>query len=149
MARKGFCDSGFGNGGYLLCRIELENKPENSDLVKNCLEALDYLHSDETFHVDTTSANPARILRVPGTTNAKGDEVGDMRHRMARILEASESYEVIPRELLEALAAMLPEQEGATQNAQRTDGKGFDPVAYCRAHNLQVHHTKNWTDPGA
>jgi hypothetical protein len=136
-----------GNGGYLLARIELENTTENHGLVERCLKALDYLYSDAGFTVDTTSANPARILRVPGTTNAKGDEVGDMRHRMARILEAPESFEVVPRELLEALAGMLPEQEGATQNAQKAGGKGFDPVAYCQAHNLQVHHTKNWTDP--
>jgi len=136
-----------GNGGYLLARIELENTTENHGLVERCLKALDYLYSDEGFTVDTTSANPARILRVPGTTNAKGDEVGDMRHRMSRILEAPESFEFIPRVLLEALAGMLPEQEGATQNAQKTDGKGFDPVAYCQAHNLQVHHTKSWTDP--
>ena len=79
-----------GNGGYLLCRIELEKNKENSNLVKKCLEALDYLYSDETFHVDTTSSNPARILRVPGTTNAKGDEVGEMKHRLAWVLGSTE-----------------------------------------------------------
>lgn len=136
-----------GNGGYLLARIELENTTENHGLVKRCLKALDYLYSDEGFTVDITSANPARILRVPGTTNAKGDEVGDMRHRMARILEAPDSFEVVPKELLEALAAMLPEQEGAAQDTYTAAGKGFDPVAYCQAHGLAVHHTKLWTDP--
>lgn len=136
-----------GNGGYLLARIELENTTENHVLVERCLKALDYLYSDEGFTVDTTSANPARILRVPGTTNAKGDEVGDMRHRMARILEVPDSFEVVPKELLEALAAMLPEQDCAAQDAYTAAGKGFDPVAYCQAHKLQVHHTKIWTDP--
>lgn len=136
-----------GNGGYLLARIELENTTDNHNLVERCLKALDYLYSDDSFTVDTTSANPARILRVPGTTNAKGDEVGDMRHRLARILEAPESFEVVPRELLVALAAMLPEQDESSQSTQKNDGKGFDPAAYCQAHNLQVHHTKIWTDP--
>ncbi|MGD0953808.1 MAG: hypothetical protein ABR985_15705 [Methanotrichaceae archaeon] len=137
-----------GNGGYLLCRIELENRTENSKLVKKCLEALDYLYTNDTFHVDTTSANPARILRVPGTMNAKGDEVGDMKHRMARILEAPslDNYEVVPEEKLEALAAMLPEPEGVAQSTYDTSGAAFDPVAYCQAHDLQVHHTKGWTD---
>jgi phage/plasmid-associated DNA primase len=135
-----------GNGGYLLIRIELENNADNSDLVKKCLEALDYLYSDETFHVDTTSANPARILRVPGTMNAKGDEVGDMRHRMAQILEAPDGYEVVPKALLEALTAMLPEPEAAARPTYNAGGAAFDPVAYCQAHGLQVHHTKPWTD---
>jgi hypothetical protein len=141
---KAFVIVDSGNGGYLLARIELENKTKNADLVKKCLEALDYLYSDETFHVDTTSANPARILRVPGTLNAKGDEVGDMRHRMAQILEAPDSYEVVPKELLEALAAMLPEQ--GEQPMISSSSQAFDPVAYCRVHKLQVHHTKSWTD---
>jgi hypothetical protein len=110
------------------------------------LEALDYLYSDETFNVDTTSANPARILRVPGTMNAKGDEVGDMKHRMARILEAPAAYEVVPKEKLEALAAMLPEPEQVAQSAYKVGGSAFDPVAYCQAHNLSVHHAKSWTD---
>ena len=84
-----------GNGGYLLVRIELENTKENSDLVFKCLQTLDFLYTNETFHVDTTSGNPARILRVPGTLNAKGDEVEDfaMHHRMARILEAPDTVD--------------------------------------------------------
>jgi len=135
-----------GNGGYLLARIELENTTENHGLVERCLKALDYLYSDEGFTVDTTSANPARILRVPGTMNAKGDEVGDMKHRMAQILEAPDSYEVVPRVLLEALAAMLPEPEGVSRPTHNAGGAVFDPVAYCQAHNILVHHTKPWTD---
>jgi hypothetical protein len=142
---KAFVIVDSGNGGYLLCRIELENKAENSDLVAKCLEALDYLFTDETFHVDTTSGNPARVLRVPGTLNAKGDEVKDMHHRTARILDAPDNFEVVPKEKLQALADMLPEPE---VQPNTSSGSGFDPVSYCKAHNLQVHHTKFWTDKG-
>ena len=136
-----------GNGGYLLARIELDNTTENSTLVKGCLEALDYLYSGEGFHVDTTSANPARILRVPGTKNAKGDEVDgmNMHHRMACILDAPDRFEVVPRAKLEALAAMLPVPEAAPQTNYHT-GSTFDPIAYCREHGLSVHHTKSWVD---
>jgi hypothetical protein len=109
---KAFVIVDSGNCGYLLARIELENTKENSDLVAKCLEALDYLFTDETFHVDTTSGNPARILRVPGTLNAKGDEVGDMHHRVARVLEAPDNFEVVPREKLEALVWQSDGREG-------------------------------------
>jgi hypothetical protein len=135
-----------GNGGYLLARIELENTNENSDLVNKCLQTLDFLYSDETFHVDTTSGNPARILRVPGTLNAKGDEVEDfdMHHRMAKVLEAPDSFEVVPREKLEALITMLPEEVNQSKiySNLQGQGQGFDPIDYCKKHNLAVHHTK-------
>jgi hypothetical protein len=137
-----------GNGGYLLARIELENDingtQENTKLVAGCLEALDYLFGDEAFHIDTTSQNPARILRVPGTLNAKGDEVAElaMKHRSARILDAPDSFEVVPKEKLLALVAMLPEEEAQPKTYVNTGG--FDPVKYCQDHNLSVHHTKPW-----
>jgi len=132
-----------GNSGYLLCRIELENKQENSALVKKCLDALDYLFSNDFFYVDTTSSNPSRVFRVPGTMNAKGDEVGEMRTRMARVLEKTpETFEVVPRELLEILAAMLPDPETLLKHCRENLGVRFNPVVYCQVYNLQVHHTE-------
>lgn len=141
-----------GNGGYLLARIELENDlegtKENTGLVAACLKALDYLFSDDSFHVDPTSQNPARILRVPGTLNAKGDEVDElaMKHRAAKILDAPNSFEVVPKSKLESLAAMLPVQE-VQPKTYTGSNNGFDPVKYCQDHNLSVHHSKTWLDP--
>jgi hypothetical protein len=146
---KSFVIVDSGNGGYLLARIELENDfmgtKENTGLVAKSLEALDYLFSDDTFHVDPTSQNPARILRVPGTLNAKGDEVQEleMKHRAARILEAPDSFVVVPKEKLIELAAMLPTQEVQPKTYSGSNN-GFDPVKYCQDHNLSVHHTKSY-----
>lgn len=141
---KAFVIVDSGNGGYLLARIELDNTEENRKLVANCLETLDYLFTDETFHVDTTSGNPARILRVPGTLNAKGDEVGDlnMRHRMARIIEAPDTFDIVPKKLLAVLASMLPKLEELPKRG--FNNKAFDPVEYCKTHNLSVHHVKSF-----
>jgi hypothetical protein len=129
-----------GNGAHLNVKIDLPNLPENVALVKDCLEALDFLFSDDRIEVDTTSQNPARIWKLYGTKARKGDNTTDRPHRLSRLLEVPATIETVTREKLEALAAMLPEQE--EQPKTYADGQGFDPVAYCQAHNLQVHHTK-------
>ena len=134
-----------GNGGHLNVKIDLPNLPENVTLVKDCLEAWDFLFSDKTIEVDTTSQNPARIWKIYGTMARKGDSTAERPHRLARLLEVPESFETVSREKLEVLAAMLPEQE--EQPKTYAVGRGFDPVAYCKEHNLAVHHTKTWRDP--
>jgi len=136
-----------GNGAHLNVRIDLKNNREDTALVGKCLGALDFLFSDETIQIDTTSRNPARIWKLYGTLARKGDSTADRPHRLAKLLEVPETPETISRGQLEALASMLPKAEGVTQTTYSTGGAGFDPVAYCQAHKLQVHHTKNWTDP--
>jgi len=136
-----------GNGAHLNARIELANTTENIALITRCLEALDFLFSDETIHVDVTSKNPARIWKLYGTMARKGDSTADRPHRMSKLLEVPETLETVTREQLEALAAMLPEPEKTSQPSQSIGGPGFDVVAYCQAHDLPVHHTKTWTDP--
>lgn len=136
-----------GNGAHLDTKIDLQNVPEDVALVKRCLEAMDFLFSDETIHVDTTSQNPARIWKVRGTMARKGDSIQERPHRLSRFIEVPETLETVTREQLEALAAMLPEPEKISQPSQSTGGPAFDPVEYCQAHNLPVHHSKTWADP--
>ena len=136
-----------GNGAHLDTKINLQNVPGDVALVKRCLEAMDFLFSDEAIHVDTTSQNPARIWKVRGTMARKGDSIQERPHRLSRFLEVPETMETVTREQLEALAAMLPKPEKISQPSQSIGGPGFDPGAYCQAHNLPVHHSKTWTDP--
>jgi len=128
-----------GNGGHLNIKIDLENSSENVTIIKRCLEALDFLFSDELAGVDITSQNPARIWKLYGTMVRKGDNLPERPHRLAQLLEVPDRLEAITKEKLKALAAMLPQQE---ERPKSYTGQGFDPIAYCQAHNLQVHHTK-------
>ena len=131
-----------GNGAHLNIRIDLQNTSDDVALVRSSLEALDFSFSDEKIQIDTTSQNPARIWKIYGTPTRKGDSTPERPHRMSRLLEVPEMLETVTRAQLEALAAMLPEPEPAEQPKTYASGQGFDPVAYCQAHNLQVHHTK-------
>ena len=135
-----------GNGAHVNVKIDLPNIIENVTLVRGCLEALDFLFSDERIHVDVTSQNPARIWKLYGTMARKGDSTTDRPHRLSRFLEVPDTPAPVSREQLEALAAMLPEPESTQQTSHNTAGVAFDPVSYCQAHKLPVHHTKGWTD---
>ena len=133
-----------GNGGHLNIKIDLPNVPENVAIVKGSLESLDYMFSDDIVHVDVTSQNPARIWKLYGTMAKKGDSTPERPHRLAKLLDVSESFETVSKEQLDALKAMLPEPEEQLKTFSYTDGKGFDPVAYCQVHGLSVHHTKTY-----
>ena len=135
-----------GNGAHVNVKIDLPNLTENVTLVRGCLEALDFLFSDERIHVDVTSQNPARIWKLYGTMARKGDSTTDRPHRLSRLLDVPETPETVTREQLLALAAMVPDPESTQQTSHNTGGVAFDPVAYCQAHNILVHHTKGWTD---
>ncbi|HKW92762.1 MAG TPA: hypothetical protein VJX92_12745 [Methylomirabilota bacterium] len=79
-----------GNGAYLLYRIDL-NDQGVTELVKKCGCFGPSLFSDEKVKIGTAVSKAAQLIRVPGTLNAKGDEVPTRPHRVARVLQAPES----------------------------------------------------------
>ncbi len=104
-----FSDSG--NGAQLMYRIDLPVDDEG--LVQACLKALSPV-GDEKVQIDQTVYNPARIWRLPGTMNCKGDNLPERPHRMAKIIEAPERLKVVPREKLMELAGTVRKQEDKT-----------------------------------
>jgi hypothetical protein len=97
-----------GNGAYLLYAVELPNDAASLELVHNFLNALAARLNDATTTIDTTVANAARIIRVPGSLNAKGDSTPDRPHRRARLLSVPEDLVTVEPELLASVIA--PEQ---------------------------------------
>ena len=95
-----------GNGAYLLYAIDLPDQDDG--LTQRVLQAIAQLFDTEQVHIDQTTYNQARIMRLPGTRNCKGDGTEDRPHRLSRIIEAPEQIQVVSRELLEAIA--IPEQ---------------------------------------
>ena len=74
-----------GNGYHALYRLpDLPNTPENKALIKSMLEEIDVACSTSTIKVDLTVFNPARIMKLYGTTARKGDEIPAAPGREAR-----------------------------------------------------------------
>ena len=124
-----------GNGAQLMYAIDL---PANDcGLVQKCLESLSAA-SDEHVHVDKTVSNPARIWRIPGTMNCKGDHAEGFRpHRMAHILEATEEIVTVTEDQLRDLIGEVPAEistETSNETAYLAEGESFDLDAWIAAH---------------
>ena len=98
-----------GNGAHLFYRVDLP--ADDGGLVQNALAVL-HTASDEHVEVDISVFNPARIVRVPGTMNRKGDDadgkVCGRPHRMAKILEVPETISAVTEDQLRSLVDKEP-----------------------------------------
>jgi hypothetical protein len=62
-----------GNGAWILVRLpDYPNDSHHATLVAKTLATLDQQYSDNTVRIDTSTANPARLIGLPGTLKAKG-----------------------------------------------------------------------------
>lgn len=95
-----------GNGSQLMYRVELPKDDEN--LIHNVLKSLSVV-SDEHVDVDITVHNPARIWRLPGTWNCKGDHTEDRPYRMSKIIAKPSQLLVVTKEQLESV--IVPEED--------------------------------------
>lgn len=93
-----------GSGAHLLYRIDIPNDAAGRALVKNTLAALARRFSDDLVKLDTAVSNPARICRLAGTINAKGQSTGERPHRMCKLLDIPQIVQPVPMGLLNALA---------------------------------------------
>ena len=116
-----------GNGAHLFYRVDLP--ADDGGLVQSVLSVL-HTASDEHVEVDVSVFNPARIVRVPGTMNRKGDDadgkVCGRPHRMAKILEVPESIVPVTAEQLKALTGDEPVAPPQPVNAVRECDEGGD-----------------------
>ena len=120
-----------GNGAQLMFRIDLP--AQDDGLVKRCLESLSAC-SDAHVEIDQTVFNPARIWRLPGAWNCKGDECAEQGrvHRCARLLSVPEPLVCVSAAHLTALAdsgqraADSTQSDGERDGTQETDFNGSD-----------------------
>ncbi|MEI6842325.1 MAG: hypothetical protein WCK53_13745, partial [Methanomicrobiales archaeon] len=115
-----------GNGAHLLYRIDLPNDPASLELVKQCLETLSALFSDDLANIDTANHNAARIWKLYGTVSRKGDNTKTRPHRRSRVITSPECIEVVSKEQLERLAGALPVAPAAPAAARPKAGSQPD-----------------------
>ena len=131
------CDSG--NGYYLLWRIDMP--AADGGIVQRCLLALAAMFDTPAALIDTSMYNPARIIRLPGTVNRKGDNTADRPHRLSRLIHVPSPITVVSRVQLEVLAGTLPPEPERSSSAA---GSRFDLAAFIALHNLDVGPARAW-----
>lgn len=107
-----------GNGAQLMYRIDLPR--DDGGLVEKLLKKLDEWCSTPEVKIDVTVHNPARIWRLPGTYNCKGDPVEDRPHRMAKIIEQPETPEIVTLAQLRTAARLDDTPELILPEASKT-----------------------------
>jgi hypothetical protein len=130
-----------GNGAHLLIRIDLPNTPESTTLIKKCLKSVAYLFNDERTQIDTSVYNPARIWKAYGTLACKGSDTPDRPHRIAKLLIVPDKVVIAPKESLERLAAIAPDDPKPTQTHT---GEKFDLTTWLSSHNINVKRVSKW-----
>jgi hypothetical protein len=135
-----------GNGAHLLVRVNLPNDNASRELVEGCIEAVALHFSDDIVGVDSTTANAARIWKCYGTLAAKGDDVPDRPHRLARLLEVPAKVRAMKPDLLHKLAALVPTPPAPASSGFRPvrGSSNFDLPAWIAEHELPVKQEKPW-----
>ena len=96
-----------GNGAQMLYRVDLPT--DDGGLVQKAIAEI-AKGSNAAVHVDLSVFNPARIWRIPGTMNRKGDPIPDRPHRMAAILDVPKNIRAVTREQLASIIPGTPAQ---------------------------------------
>jgi P4 family phage/plasmid primase-like protien len=125
-----------GNGGHGLYRVDEPNTPEVAETMRQFLERLAALFDPARVKLDTTVYNAARIWKVYGTKVQKGDEVGNRRHRLARILELPSQLEPVPLGLLQKVIGQDTKPATSLPNLKTPAPAGIDRDAFNRSRHL-------------
>lgn len=133
-----------GNGAYLVAALDVPSDDASKELVAGVLRGIASRFSDDVVQVDLGVYNAARIARVPGTLNAKGDATAERPHRRARIIDAPACWEPVPLVLLERVAGWAPADE-PRRGASGGSGGAFDLNGFIARHGLTVLRDGPWS----
>lgn len=123
-----------GNGAHLLYKIDLPINDENKNLVGKCLEVLSAFFNTDKVKIDEVNKNPSRICKLYGTMAQKGANTSARPHRMSKIESAPDELKVTSREVLESLAAELPD---VAPKASKKTSTTFDLTTWMYEHGLE------------
>jgi hypothetical protein len=129
-----YADSG--NGAWLLYRLpDLPNTGDLTTNIKRCIVIVSLLYQGQQsqdgikIKVDATVFNAARLVRLFGTANLKGDgdNASGRHNRASRIVEAPEPMASLTLEAIDRLLAAFPdEEEPARRNGHALNGAVWD-----------------------
>lgn len=127
-----------GSGVHLLVRVNLKNTPERHQLVKNFLDSIGMMFSDERVHIDGSVANPARLCRAYFWANRKGESTEERPHRMAYIAKYSPDLTPVEPEYLEKIASLIPQKELPSRENNYRGSDSFNLEEFFQKYNIKI-----------
>lgn len=125
------------NGYHLYYKVQLANTSENTELVKRFLEVLSRYFSDDHCKVDTVVYNAARIVKVIGTSSAKGRNTPERPQRMSKFIYIPEEFKITDKAFVEKVAAELPEPVKPSRE-NNYNAEPFDLDGFIDKYNIDV-----------
>lgn len=129
-----------GNGAQLMYRVDLPT--EDHGLIQDVLQSVSAVSSD-AVDIDVSVHNPARIWRVPGTMNCKGDSTEERPHRMAEIIEMPKDLVCVTTEQLCA-ACQQNKEKPIYQESFSSDMFNIDQ--WIAEHCVNISAPQPWKD---
>lgn len=128
-----------GNGGWIYLHVEpVPNEPETVSLVEHFQKALAARFDDSRAKIDTSVANPARIMGVPGTMKCKGDSTAERPHRLSRLTRVNDGS-LATWDAIKQVADSLPQRPEVEPGERKgTTGHAFDVDAALRGWGAEV-----------
>lgn len=113
-----------GNGYHIYVPVDgWPNNEEHNNLAKAFIGVLDAKFSDERVKVDTVTANPGRVAKIPGTVSRKGEHSAFRPYRTSSVL-LSNTVAPYPTSAIKSVV----EAEGwKPQPKQTKKTSGLDP----------------------
>lgn len=127
-----------GSGVHLLYRVTLKNTPERQKLVKDFLDTLGMLFSDDKVHIDGVVGNLSRISRMPYFVNRKGSNTEERPHRMAYIVKAPAALKATELEYIERITSLLPQPEQPSRYNHYQSANDFDLESFLTKYDIKV-----------
>jgi len=99
-----------GNGVTLDYRVKrIVANDENKKVMKDVLQVLSLLFSDDKACIDTTVHNASRIIKFAGTISAKGSNTPERPHRYSKILKLPQDTSEVTKNQLVHIASLMEE----------------------------------------
>ena len=154
LANSDFCEpiiSFSGNGYNLDYKIDLENTPENKDLLHNMLTCLSAKFSYDFVKVDTTTYNPSRIIKLYGCMSCKGENTAERPYRQSKVLSVPDNLQVNDKSVLQNFLEKNLPLKAPSNAASNKDSKTVSfsdtvntPKPSNASKTLMIRDTEKW-----
>ena len=130
-----------GNGYHLLYKIAMKPTDETRDLLKQFLEALDELFSDDDINIDRVNFNAARVCKLYGTMAQKGMNTEDRPHRMSRILTVPEEIKPVDIAYIKKICKLVEHEQIKPSKYNNYNPRNFELSKWLTEHGISYRET--------
>ena len=110
-----------GNGCHFIYKVD----NVDHELIKGTLKGLSNKYSTDLIKIDTTVHNPARLVKIYGTTARKGEDIPDRPHRLAKIIKLPDNPISVDAEYLFAVAEAYKPEEIVRKHSDSFDVEDY------------------------